>query len=294
MLDRPLPSSARPPRLPRWASAADYLALLLLLVAVTIALSGGFHTHVGSVPISLSSPLRMLLWAAIVIAARHAIVGRFSIVHHLGADFTAAIRSTPLRTAAVVVLVTRLVIFLAGFLAVLTFGYAPNAQPFRDFTSELMSLPQRWDAGWYLQIARDGYKVAESASAQLQQNIVFFPAFPALVRVLGLLGGNTLASFVIGATGASVVLFGWALVYLYWLAREELLTEDQSAAALWLIAAFPFSLFYGAIYTESLYLAGAIGAFYHFRKHELGRAAAWAFVVGLTRPNGFFICLPLA
>ncbi|HWF86463.1 MAG TPA: hypothetical protein VG222_16505, partial [Vicinamibacterales bacterium] len=64
--------------------------------------------------------------------------------------------------------------------------------------------------------------------------------------------------------------------------------------ALWLIAAFPVSLFYGAIYTESLYLAGAIGGFYHFRKRELGRAAAWAFVVGLTRPNGFFICLPLA
>ncbi len=294
VLDRPLPSRARPPLLPRWARAADYLALLLLLIAVTIAMSGGFHTHVGSLSLSLSSPLRMLLWAAIVIAARHSVVGRFSIVHHLGVDFSAAIRSTPLRTAAVVVLVTRLVIFLAGFLAVLTFGYAPNAQPFRDFTSELMSLPLRWDTGWYLQIAREGYKVAEDASAQLQQNIVFFPAYPMLVRVLGLLGGNTLPSFVIAGTVASVVLFGWALVYLYWLAREERLTEDQSAAALWLIAAFPFSLFYGAIYTESLYLAGAIGAFYHFRKREFGRAAAWGFIVGLTRPNGFFICLPLA
>lgn len=43
--DRPLPSRARPSLLPRWARVADYLALLLLLVAVTIAISGGFRTR---------------------------------------------------------------------------------------------------------------------------------------------------------------------------------------------------------------------------------------------------------
>jgi hypothetical protein len=72
------------------------------------------------------------------------------------------------------------------------------------------------------------------------------------------------------------------------------MTDDQSAAALWLIAAFPFALFFGAFYTESLYLAAAIGAFYHVRMRQYGRAALWGLVIGLTRPNGFFICLPLA
>jgi hypothetical protein len=294
VLDRPLPSHARSARLPRWACVADYASLLLLLVAATIAMSGGFRTHLGTLSFSLSSPLRVLLWAAVAIAARHALVRRPSMFRHLAADVTTAIRSTPVRTAAVVVVVTRTVMFLAGYLAVLTFGYAPNAKPFRDLSSEVLSLPLRWDAGWYLQIARDGYSVAAGAGSQLQQNIVFFPAFPALVRVLGLIGGNTLASFVIAGTGASLVLFGWALAYLYRLGREDLLTDDQAAAALWFIAAFPFALFYGALYTESLYLAGAIGAFYHFRKREFGRAAAWGLILGLTRPNGFFICVPLA
>ena len=32
------------------------------------------------------------------------------------------------------------------------------------------------------------------------------------------------------------------------------------------MAAFPFALFYGALYTESLFLLGAVGAFYHFRR----------------------------
>ena len=42
--------------------------------------------------------------------------------------------------------------------------------------------------------------------------------------------------------------------------------DDRASYSVWLIATFPFALFYGAIYTESLYLLGAIGAFYHFRR----------------------------
>jgi hypothetical protein len=279
--------------LPPWAQAADYIALLLLVVAGTIAFTGGFRTHVGRVSFSLSSPLRVMSWAAILMAVRHAIVRREAVHRHLAADLMAAIRSTPLRTAAAVAIVTRLVIFLAGYLAVLTFGYPPDLTTFYHFASELANLPLRWDTGWYLQIARDGYSVVSDAGASLQQNIVFFPAFPMLVRGLGLVGGNSPAAFVIAGTGAAVVLFGVALGYLYRLARESM-SEEQAATALWLLAAFPFALFYGAIYTESLYLAGAIGAFYHFRKQQFGRAGLWGLIVGLTRPNGFFLCLSLA
>jgi Gpi18-like mannosyltransferase len=62
----------------------------------------------------------------------------------------------------------------------------------------------------------------------------------------------------------------------------------------WLIAAYPFALFFGAIYTESLYLLGATAAFYHLRRRELWRAGAWGLLVGLTRPNGAFLSVPLA
>jgi len=293
VLDRPLVSVASAPPLPRWARAADYAALLLVLIAIVIAFTGGFHTHVGRTSVSLSSPLRVLLWAAIVIAARHAAVRRPTMAVHLGAGAAAALRSTPVRTATLVTIVTRPTVFVVGYLAVLTFGYAPNAQPFRFFTSEVMSLPLRWDTGWYLQIAREGYSVAADATAALQQNIVFFPAYPMLVRALGLIGGNSLASFIVAGTVASLCLFGWALTYLYWLAREERLTDDQAATALWLVASFPFALFFGAVYTESLYLLAAIGAFYHVRTRQYGRAALWGLVIGLTRPNGCFISLPL-
>jgi hypothetical protein len=47
-------------------------------------------------------------------------------------------------------------------------------------------------------------------------------------------------------------------------------------------------------YTEALFLLGSVAAFYHFRRHEWLRAAAWGALVGLTRPNGCFLSIALA
>jgi hypothetical protein len=198
-----------------------------------------------------------------------------------------------LATAATVAVATRPIVFLTGYLAVFAFGYASGAQPFHDFDSELQNLPLRWDAGWYLRIARDGYEFVAGAGPAEQQTIVFFPAFPLIVRAIALVFGNTIGAYVLGGMVVSLVLFVLALAYFYRLSREDL-SEEQSATAVWLLAVYPFALFYGAIYTESLFLLGTLGAFYHFRKGELARAAAWGLLVGLTRPNGFLLCVPLA
>jgi Gpi18-like mannosyltransferase len=147
--------------------------------------------------------------------------------------------------------------------------------------------------GLVLGIATRGYEYTAAAGATAQQNIVFFPAFPMLVRLVARLGGNSIAAHVIGGTLVSVAAFAFALAYLYRIASEEL-TEEQAATVLWLLAAYPFALFFGAIYTESLYLLATVGAFYHFRRSEFARAAAWGVVVGPTRPNGFLLAVPLA
>src|SRR4029077_17995170 len=87
--------------------------------------------------------------------------------------------------------------------------------------------------------------------------------------------------------------FFGALIYLFNLARD-MLDDDHAVAALWLLAAYPFALFYSAYYTESLYLLGVAGAFLHFTRRQYWIAALWGLLVGLTRPNGFFLCVPLA
>ena len=97
------------------------------------------------------------------------------------------------------------------------------------------------------------------------------------------------------AAGLVVALaaFLWGLAYVYRLAREDL--DDRSATrAVLLLCAFPFAVFYGAPYSESLFLLATVAAFFHARRGEWGVACVWGALAGLTRPNGFVLCIPLA
>ena len=279
--------------LPRWARAADYVSLILVLVAVTVAATGGFRVLVGQWHVALTSPYRVLAWAIAVTAIRHLAARQQPVYRHLPSQLAAWYRATPFRAASAVVLGTRPAIFFVGYLSIFLVGWGKGAPPYRDFDNELFNLPLRWDAGWYLQIAIHGYTYVHRAGAAEQQNIVFFPAFPVAVRVVSLLLGGNRAAFFIGATLVSLGAFLGALVYLYLLARRDL-DDDTAYTALWLLAAYPFAVFFGAIYTESLFLLGAAGAFYHFRRAEWWRAGVWGVLVGLTRPNGFLLAVPLA
>jgi hypothetical protein len=279
--------------LPDWVQAADFGCLALVLIALTVFVSGGFRIVVAARRISLTSPVRPLLLAALIAAARHLAIGRPPIHAHVIGRVTRWSRSTALRAATTVFLGTRPMIFFVGLMAVVMFGYVGGGPPWRDYDNEFFNLPLRWDAGWYLQIAERGYGFIQHASPELQQNIVFFPAYPVITRLVALLLGNQKSMYVVAATIVSLGAFLFALVYLYVFARE-LLDADRAMIALWLLAAYPFALFYGAIYSESLYLLAALGAFHHFRRSELVRAGAWGFLVGLTRPNGAFLSVPLA
>jgi hypothetical protein len=292
MPDRRPPEPSHTPPLPRWARAADIAAILLMILAIVSAVSGGLRARVGTWHVSLTSPLRLLMWAALIVITRHLVERRQPLYERAWSELAAWRRSVPLRTAAIVVIGTRPVVLLAGYLAVVMFGYPPGTEPFHDFENGLLSLPLKWDTGWYLSIATDGYRYLDQAGADVQQNIVFFPGYPLIVRGVAQLCGNSRTAYVIGATLVSLTLFLIALAYLFRLGRETL-TDDQATVALWLLAAYPFALFYGAIYTESLYLAGVLGTFYHFRQRQFVRAASWGWIVGLTRPNGFLVCVPL-
>lgn len=278
--------------LPRWVVAADLVALALFLIALTVGVTGGFRTYIGNWAVNLTSPLRVLSWAIAIALVRHYFVRTPSMTAHVAARLRASIQSRAFRMAAMVTTATRPMVFLTGYLAVATIGVAGGVRPLHEFENEILNLPLRWDAGWYLQIAANGYSFVERSGSRLQQNIVFFPAYPMLVRATALMLGNRMGMLVVGGTIVSLVCFVIALTYLFQLAREHL-NDDQAITALWFLAVYPFALFFGAIYTESLYLAGAIGAFYHLRRGELVRASAWGLLVGLTRPNGAFMCLPL-
>ena len=284
-----------PPVLPRWARAADYLTFLIVIVALVVAASGGMKIRYHDWRFTMTSASRLIVWAAAVALVRHFFVRDAPIYRRLPADIARWCQSPPFRAAAAAFAGTRPAIFLVGYLAIFLFGYPPGAPPPENlhYPNEIVSLPLRWDAGWYLGIAEHGYEYSPRTGSTGQQNIVFFPAFPLTVRVLALLLAGADTAFLLAGTLVSLAAFLGALVYLYLLARDHL-DDERSRGALWLLAAYPFALFYGAIYTESFFLLGATGAFYHTRQREWVRAGLWALLVGLTRPNGFLLSVPLA
>ena len=284
---------AAEPALPLWARAADVASLAVLVIGVTVFASGGFRLRFGEWRFALTSAWRPLLLAAAIAAVRHLLVREQPVYVRVLRQARRWERSVALREAAAVLVGSRPAILFAGLLAVLMIGYPPGAPPWRDYDTELLNLPLRWDTGWYLKIAQDGYTYIPEAGADAQQNIVFFPAYPMVTRVVALLLGNYQFSYVAAGTLVSLSAFLFALAYLHAFAREEL-GDERASAALWLVAAYPFALFFGAIYTESLYLLAALGAFHHFRRREFVRAGLWGLVIGLTRPNGGLLSVPLA
>jgi len=276
---------------PAWARTLDVVCLLLAAVAAIVAVSGGFRAHVGGLRIAVTSPLPVLVWSVVIGVARHLVAPQQPLYREFPQRVAAWSRLPAIRSAAAAVIGTRPAMLVIGYLAVFMFGFANGRAPLRHFNNELVNLPVRWDAGWYLQIVTDGYRYSPG-DPTVQQNIVFFPAYPMLMRFAGRLLGGDMTGYVAAGLIVSLASFFGALVYLYAFARDRF-GEDAATYSVWFLAAYPFALFFGALYTESLFLLGTVGAFYHFTKQQFSRAALWGLLVGLTRLNGSLLVLPL-
>ena len=292
----PVPSPASDPQSapPRWAQSLDLLCVVLLAVAAVVAGWGGFRERVNGVRVALTSPYRLLIAAAVLAAVRHAIVPRPAIVQDLPRRIRAAWRSPASAIARLAFIGTRPAILLVGYFAVITLGYSNNGRPpLRFAENEFLNLQGKWDTAWYMSVVTDGYRY-RTHDVNEQQNIVFFPALPVAIRVVGRFFGGSSPAYLWGGTAVVLIAFFWSLIYIYRLAREFIDDDDAARWAVWVTATYPFALYFSALYSESFFLLGSAGAFYHFRRREFVKAAFWGLLVGLTRPNGCFLSIPLA
>ena len=194
------------------------------------------------------------------------------------------------RVALVALLATRIPILLVGGAAVAAIGTWPPPVAeglWRVSSNELLNLLARWDTFWYHSIATAGYH--RDPTAFHHENVVFFPLYPLLMRWgAHVTGGSSLVAGLI----VSLASFTAAMAVLYRLAAEDL-GEEQAAAAIVLLATYPFALFYSAVYTESLFLFLTAGAFYAMRRDRLFLVGLLGLAAGLARPNGFWLSVPL-
>lgn len=272
---------------PRLAGVADAAAVVLALVAASTAVTGGFRAEILSIPVSSTSLPRVVALLAAVVLARHLWRPSPSLPVRLWRGWLAWRREPVTRATWPIIVLTRVGVLVVGLLAVHAIGY-PKPPVFRVAEHEGMNLPARYDAGWYLSIATEGYHYLPRLRGQ--QNVVFFPAFPTLMSWASLL----VARQVLWAgVAVSLVAFAWAMRYLFRLAREAL-DDERAAVAVTLAATYPFAVFYSAPYTEGLFLLAMLGAWWHLRRDQRWIAFAWGLVAGLTRPNGCLLSVPLA
>jgi Mannosyltransferase (PIG-V) len=211
----------------------------------------------------------------------------------------AAVRgSEALRAAWSVFWSTRLAVLLVAVFAALSFGPAAgglaerNAAKFdepaltRSLAEPLLSPLARWDAAWYLRIAESGYGGSEARAA-------FFPLYPLLVRGLATPFGASPEALLLASYVVALAAFLGALVLLYRLVSLEL-GRPLARPALLLLAVFPAAVYFGAPYSESLFLLLAVGAFYAARTGRWAWAAAAAAGAAATRSAGVLLLLPLA
>src|SRR5262245_4509278 len=186
---------------PRWARLVDFICLALVLLSFVIWLFGGFVMRISGVRLALTSPLRVLVWAVALGALRQLVAPAAPVYRYLPARLMSLAKTDAARTAAVVLTATRLSILAVGCFGRFAIGYREGGAPWKLIeTNEFVNLQARWDTGWYLGIAIEGYTYDPNLSADKQQNIVFFPAFPLMMRVAGRLLGGSSPAFLLGGT----------------------------------------------------------------------------------------------
>ena len=206
--------------------------------------------------------------------------------------------SEAFRAALRIGLSSRLAVLLVAVFAALSFGPASgglareNALKFDEpalthaLADPLLSPLARWDSIWYLRIAGSGYEGDTARAA-------FFPLYPLLVWSGGTLLGGSNGALLVAAYLVSLAAFIAALALLHRLTELEL-GPRVARSTLVLLAVFPAAVYFGAPYSESLFLLLAVGAFYAARTGRWEWAGACTGLASGTRSAGLLLLIPLA
>ena len=158
-------------------------------------------------------------------------------------------------------LATRLGLLLIGLLATQVLASGLPGQ-FTDRVADgqapvWIDLWTRWDGEWYLLIAEEGYDANPGGGdvpepLRPTDTIGFFPLYPLLIRAFSATGTPPSVAGVIIANIALLI----AMFLLAALVRRDF-GDRVATRAVWALLTFPTSLFFSAVYAESLLLCCA-------------------------------------
>ena len=192
----------------------------------------------------------------------------------------------------------RILLFLVAFIATFVISNFGNRFPYADKVLSITGLPNwvwgfgNFDGVHYLRIAQNGY-IAEYTQA-------FFPLYPLLIRFINFLpkGGLDLnvytdPSYFYTGMLLSAAFFIPALYFLFKIWREEY-SQKVANIAILLLLSFPTAFYFGAIYSESLFLLLTVLVFWFTKKDKFLLAGVFAALASATKVQGVLLFLFLA
>lgn len=192
----------------------------------------------------------------------------------------------------VLIFISRLSLYILGFISINTFPMYDSAKS--DITNTIKS-PRlkrisvedfnKFDSGFYFQIADIGYPKVTMSESNSATRISFFPLYPLLIRAMRIL--NISSSNLINALILSNGLLLFALFYIYKICELRRFSRSETYFTLALILCYPSSIFYSVPYTESLFLCLSAATLYYSMKGRYINASIFAGLSAITRFPGF-------
>ncbi len=167
----------------------------------------------------------------------------------------------------------------------------------------------RSDSAFYLDIAKNGYpqgvpspsEITGTAAGSPVPSVIayaqwaFFPLYPALMST-----GIAFTPFL--PTQDALVLAGYIIsnissfvaAYFFFKITSKHFNTKVALASTVFFSFFVGGLYYSGVFSEALFMALSLGAFYYMEENKLAGAVFLGFLASLTRSIGFLIFIPFA
>ncbi|WP_322174595.1 glycosyltransferase family 39 protein [Acutalibacter caecimuris] len=144
---------------------------------------------------------------------------------------------------------------------------------------------QLWDARHYIALIEKGYGGYQEDGKHIF--LVFFPLYVWVTRLVRLVVPSTIGAGVL----VSVLSYGWGCCWVYRLAGLVFGRRIAWDTVLFL-SVFPFSLFFGAVMTEGLFLLTTSAACYFALRRRWLAYGIWGVLAAMTRMTGLLVIVP--
>lgn len=257
-----------------WLIGIQWIPWTNVRIAVVVAAALTLCVVYGFVRARLLSDHRWYLNAAISLGVV-AVTARFLLMPHT----RAWLRSARWLTAPLAIFLgTRLGIMLVAYIAdPLMSDGNDHGDPKSNIVLEVFTA--RWDSAFYRDIATYGY----TFSRETLSSVAFFPLLPMLMRGLS----PVLASPLAGLLVTNMALL-CAAIFFYRVVEPEW-GPAVAERSVWYLLIFPMSFFGSFLYSESLFLLGAIGALLFARRGQWIAAGCFGAIAAASRFLGILV-----